>query len=109
MVRAYKFLLRPTVRQDQALSEMLADHCSRLRPGTSGPLVLLQPAGDAHQAVGRCQDDPRPQHRPDLFLERDRWISRSRAVSSSSTATALPVPSAPARALQSDDHGLPGE
>jgi transposase len=28
MIRAYKFLLRPTVRQDQALSEMLADHCS---------------------------------------------------------------------------------
>lgn len=28
MIRAYKFLMRPTVRQDQALSEMLADHCS---------------------------------------------------------------------------------
>lgn len=28
MIRAYKFLLRPTVRQGQALSEMLADHCS---------------------------------------------------------------------------------
>ena len=28
MIRAYKFLLRPTVRQDQALREMLADHCS---------------------------------------------------------------------------------
>lgn len=28
MIRAYKFLLRPTVRQDQALTEMLADHCS---------------------------------------------------------------------------------
>jgi hypothetical protein len=26
--RAYKFLLRPTVRQTQALSEMLRDHCS---------------------------------------------------------------------------------
>ncbi|MFF0749592.1 RNA-guided endonuclease InsQ/TnpB family protein [Streptomyces sp. NPDC004267] len=28
MIRAYKFLLRPTVRQAQALREMLADHCS---------------------------------------------------------------------------------
>ncbi|MER5396371.1 transposase [Streptomyces sp. NPDC002599] len=28
MIRAYKFLLRPTVRQGQALGEMLRDHCS---------------------------------------------------------------------------------
>ncbi|MEV7187368.1 transposase [Kitasatospora sp. NPDC093102] len=28
MIRAYKFLLRPTVGQQQALSEMLRDHCS---------------------------------------------------------------------------------
>lgn len=28
MRRAYKFLLRPTARQEQALREMLADHCS---------------------------------------------------------------------------------
>ncbi|MET7664959.1 transposase [Streptomyces sp. NPDC005463] len=28
MMRAYKFLLRPTVRQAQALGEMLRDHCS---------------------------------------------------------------------------------
>jgi putative transposase len=28
MMRAYKFLMRPTVRQEQALGEMLADHCS---------------------------------------------------------------------------------
>ncbi|MEU1482547.1 transposase [Streptomyces sp. NPDC005752] len=27
MIRAYKFLMRPTARQDQALSEMLRDHC----------------------------------------------------------------------------------
>ncbi|MFI6694551.1 RNA-guided endonuclease InsQ/TnpB family protein [Streptomyces sp. NPDC050433] len=27
MIRAYKFLLRPTVRQRQALGEMLGDHC----------------------------------------------------------------------------------
>lgn len=27
MIRAYKFLLRPTVRQEQALVEMLRDHC----------------------------------------------------------------------------------
>ena len=28
MIRAYKFLMRPTVRQDEALREMLRDHCS---------------------------------------------------------------------------------
>ncbi|MCX4648723.1 transposase [Streptomyces sp. NBC_01446] len=28
MMRAYKFLMRPTVRQAQALGEMLRDHCS---------------------------------------------------------------------------------
>ncbi|MDH6628502.1 transposase [Streptomyces sp. LBL] len=28
MIRAYKFLLRPTVRQEQAFTEMLRDHCS---------------------------------------------------------------------------------
>jgi putative transposase len=28
VIRAYKFLLRPTVRQTQALTAMLADHCS---------------------------------------------------------------------------------
>jgi putative transposase len=28
VIRAYKFRLRPTVRQEQALREMLADHCS---------------------------------------------------------------------------------
>ncbi|WP_411144766.1 RNA-guided endonuclease InsQ/TnpB family protein [Streptomyces sp. x-80] len=28
MMRAYKFLMRPTVRQEQALGEMLSDHCS---------------------------------------------------------------------------------
>ncbi|PSJ26952.1 transposase [Streptosporangium nondiastaticum] len=28
MIRAYKFLLRPTARQEQGLGEMLADHCS---------------------------------------------------------------------------------
>ncbi|WP_200302640.1 RNA-guided endonuclease InsQ/TnpB family protein [Streptomyces adelaidensis] len=28
MIRAYKFRLRPTVRQEQALREMLRDHCS---------------------------------------------------------------------------------
>ena len=28
MIRAYKFLMRPTVGQQQALSEMLRDHCS---------------------------------------------------------------------------------
>jgi putative transposase len=28
VIRAYRFLLRPTVRQEQALREMLRDHCS---------------------------------------------------------------------------------
>ncbi|MBC9730179.1 RNA-guided endonuclease TnpB family protein [Streptomyces sp. TRM68367] len=28
MIRTYKFLLRPTVRQEQALTQMLRDHCS---------------------------------------------------------------------------------
>ncbi|PBC93989.1 putative transposase [Streptomyces sp. Ag82_O1-15] len=28
MIRAYKFLMRPTVRQTQALGEMLRDHCA---------------------------------------------------------------------------------
>ncbi|MFB6522704.1 RNA-guided endonuclease InsQ/TnpB family protein [Streptomyces sp. NPDC056401] len=28
MIRAYKFLMRPTARQGQALTQMLADHCS---------------------------------------------------------------------------------
>ncbi|MFI6662489.1 RNA-guided endonuclease TnpB family protein, partial [Streptomyces sp. NPDC050523] len=28
MIRAYKFLMRPAVRQNQALREMLRDHCS---------------------------------------------------------------------------------
>lgn len=28
VMRAYKFLMRPTVRQAQALGEMLRDHCS---------------------------------------------------------------------------------
>ncbi|MES4904834.1 MULTISPECIES: transposase [unclassified Streptomyces] len=28
MIRAYKFLMRPTARQGQALTEMLRDHCS---------------------------------------------------------------------------------
>ena len=28
MIRAYKFLMRPTVGQAQALGEMLRDHCS---------------------------------------------------------------------------------
>ncbi|MET8275245.1 helix-turn-helix domain-containing protein, partial [Streptomyces sp. NPDC005096] len=28
MIRAYKFLMRPTARQSVALGEMLRDHCS---------------------------------------------------------------------------------
>jgi len=79
MIRAYKFLMRPTVGQQAALAAMLADHCSlyngalqerrdayrhtsktlikygqqsaqlkeiRSFDPESGPLVILQPAGD---------------------------------------------------------------
>ncbi|MFE7527838.1 RNA-guided endonuclease InsQ/TnpB family protein [Kitasatospora sp. NPDC057542] len=44
MIRAYKFLLRPTVGQQQALAEMLRDHCS-LYNGA------LQERGDAWRHV----------------------------------------------------------
>ncbi|MEU7380087.1 transposase [Streptomyces sp. NPDC042207] len=46
MIRAYKFLLRPTVRQDQALSEMLADHCSLYNSA-------LQERRDAYRHVSK--------------------------------------------------------
>ncbi|MCW2873184.1 transposase [Actinacidiphila oryziradicis] len=46
MIRAYKFLMRPTVRQEQALGEMLRDHCS-LYNGA------LQERRDAYQHVSR--------------------------------------------------------
>ncbi|MFG2793685.1 RNA-guided endonuclease InsQ/TnpB family protein [Streptomyces sp. NPDC048419] len=46
MIRAYKFLMRPTIRQDQALGEMLRDHCS-LYNGA------LQERRDAYQHVSK--------------------------------------------------------
>ncbi|WP_405690823.1 RNA-guided endonuclease InsQ/TnpB family protein [Streptomyces sp. NBC_00057] len=46
MIRAYKFLMRPTVGQAQALSEMLRDHCS-LYNGA------LQECRDAFRHVSR--------------------------------------------------------
>ncbi|NLU67728.1 RNA-guided endonuclease TnpB family protein [Streptomyces sp. HNM0574] len=46
MRRAYKFLLRPTVRQETALAEMLRDHCS-LYNGA------LQERRDAYRHVSR--------------------------------------------------------
>ncbi|WP_406359103.1 RNA-guided endonuclease InsQ/TnpB family protein [Streptomyces sp. NBC_00658] len=46
MIRAYKFLMRPTVRQTQALSEMLREHCS-LYNGA------LQERRDAYQHVSK--------------------------------------------------------
>ncbi|WP_405524178.1 RNA-guided endonuclease InsQ/TnpB family protein [Streptomyces canus] len=46
MIRAYKFLMRPTVRQAQALAEMLRDHCS-LYNGA------LQERRDAYQHVSK--------------------------------------------------------
>ncbi|MFF4339582.1 RNA-guided endonuclease InsQ/TnpB family protein [Kitasatospora sp. NPDC001540] len=46
MIRTFKFLMRPTVRQAQALGEMLADHCS-LYNGA------LQERRDAYRHVSR--------------------------------------------------------
>ncbi|MEJ8632022.1 transposase [Streptomyces sp. MS2.AVA.5] len=46
MIRAYKFLMRPTVRQEQALGEMLRDHCS-LYNGA------LQERRDAHRHASK--------------------------------------------------------
>lgn len=46
MIRAYKFLMRPTVSQQQALTEMLRNHCS-LYNGA------LQERRDAYQHVSR--------------------------------------------------------
>jgi predicted RNA-binding Zn-ribbon protein involved in translation (DUF1610 family) len=46
MIRAYKFLMRPTVGQAQALAEMLRDHCS-LYNGA------LQERRDAYQHVSK--------------------------------------------------------
>ncbi|MFJ1708829.1 helix-turn-helix domain-containing protein, partial [Kitasatospora sp. NPDC088346] len=46
MIRAYKFLMRPTVGQQQALTEMLRDHCS-LYNGA------LQERRDAYRHVSR--------------------------------------------------------
>ncbi|MBO1334684.1 RNA-guided endonuclease TnpB family protein [Streptomyces sp. VRA16 Mangrove soil] len=46
MIRAYKFLIRPTVRQEVALRAMLADHCS-LYNGA------LQERRDAYQHASR--------------------------------------------------------
>lgn len=46
MIRAYKFLMRPTVGQDAALTAMLADHCS-LYNGA------LQERRDAYQHVSK--------------------------------------------------------
>ncbi|MGW5095509.1 RNA-guided endonuclease InsQ/TnpB family protein [Streptomyces nodosus] len=47
MIRAYKFLMRPTVRQDQALSEMLRDHCSLCNGA-------LQERRDAYRHVSKA-------------------------------------------------------
>lgn len=46
MHRAYKFLLRPTVRQRQALEEMLRDHCSLYNGG-------LQERRDAYRHTSK--------------------------------------------------------
>ena len=46
MHRAYKFLLRPTVRQAQALGEMLRDHCSLYN-------AALQERRDAYRHVSK--------------------------------------------------------
>ncbi|MGV9248972.1 RNA-guided endonuclease InsQ/TnpB family protein, partial [Streptomyces sp. NPDC003710] len=46
MIRAYKFLMRPTVRQGQALGEMLHDHCLLYN-------AALQERRDAYQHVSK--------------------------------------------------------
>ncbi|MFF7191514.1 RNA-guided endonuclease InsQ/TnpB family protein [Streptomyces sp. NPDC008222] len=46
MIRAYKFLMRPTVRQGQALGEMLRDHCSLYN-------AALQERRDAYRHVSK--------------------------------------------------------
>ncbi|MFJ9115506.1 RNA-guided endonuclease InsQ/TnpB family protein [Streptomyces sp. NPDC102394] len=46
MIRAYKFLLRPTVRQAAALGEMLRDHCSLYN-------AALQERRDAYRHVSK--------------------------------------------------------
>jgi putative transposase len=46
MIRAYKFLIRPTVGQEQALSAMLRDHCSLYN-------AALQERRDAYRHVSK--------------------------------------------------------
>ncbi|MGV9249815.1 helix-turn-helix domain-containing protein, partial [Streptomyces sp. NPDC003710] len=46
MIRAYKFLMRPTVRQGQALAGMLRDHCLLYN-------AALQERRDAYQHVSK--------------------------------------------------------
>ncbi|WP_406102208.1 transposase [Streptomyces sp. NBC_01003] len=46
MIRAYKFLIRPTVRQGQALGEMLRDHCCLYN-------AALQERRDAYRHVSQ--------------------------------------------------------
>ncbi|MGW7384398.1 RNA-guided endonuclease InsQ/TnpB family protein [Streptomyces sp. NPDC054794] len=46
MIRAYKFLMRPTVRQGQALAGMLRDHCSLYN-------AALQERRDAYRHVSK--------------------------------------------------------
>ncbi len=46
VIRAYKFLLRPTARQAQALTEMLRDHCSLYN-------AALQERRDAYRHVSK--------------------------------------------------------
>ena len=48
MIRAYKFLMRPTVGQTIALGEMLRDHCS-LHNGA------LQERGDAYRHTSKTR------------------------------------------------------
>ncbi|MEV7024511.1 transposase [Kitasatospora sp. NPDC093558] len=48
MIRSYKFLLRPTVQQETALSAMLRDHCSLYN-------AALQERRDAYQHASRTR------------------------------------------------------
>ncbi|WP_427885950.1 RNA-guided endonuclease InsQ/TnpB family protein [Kribbella sp. GL6] len=48
VIRAYKFLLRPTSRQEQALTEMLRDHCALYN-------AALQERRDAYRHVSKTR------------------------------------------------------
>ncbi|MET7543305.1 transposase [Streptomyces sp. NPDC005507] len=55
MMRAYKFLMRPTVRQAQALGEMLRDHCLLYNGALQGRRYAYRHASKATVRYGQQQ------------------------------------------------------